>query len=314
MSKSIGVVIGRFQTPYLHGGHLDLLHHMCDNHDLRLVVLGSAPTKGSKKNPMNIVTRETLLGAWTDLVQVRSLPDQESDKKWSLSLDQLICTVFPSAKKGTKVVLYGGRDSFIDHYSGKFKTKYVKGTQVQSSTQIRTEVGKTPPTNQWEPSRLKGFREGVIYATENTFPQVFPTVDIAVTKNLNPDGTGPLQVLLGWKTGEDTLRFPGGFVDPSDGTLEFAGKRELQEEAPGIAVEGPLNYVGSTLVSDWRYKGPERVMTTLFHGEYTFGSTTAGDDLEGVIWVTLGKDGRKLVRDSHKPLYDMLVEYLMEKK
>lgn len=311
-TKTIGVVVGRFQTPSLHQGHHHLIDYMYSRHNLRLVVLGDTPTRGTKRNPLDTTTRRTLFKLWGDSLHVRTLSDQESDAAWSLSLDKLICDTFPLAQRGAKVVLYGGRDSFISKYSGRFDTQVVKSTHVASSTQLRTEVGRTTPSDTWTEAALEGFRKGVIYASENAFPQVLPTVDIAVTSRANPDGTGPLRLLLGWKKGEDKLRFPGGFVDPTDTNLELAGKRELMEEAPGIAVEGPLNYVGSTLVQDWRYLGPERVMTTFFHGEYTFGSTTGGDDLEGLTWVPFDKKTRNRIRTSHQPLYDMLLTYLKE--
>lgn len=313
MKASIGVVVGRFQTSYLHRGHIDLIQHMCREHDKQLVVIGTSQAKGSKRNPLDANTRKTLFTWWKPKLEVLTLVDEESDARWSASLDKLICDVFPEAQRGTKVVLYGGRDSFISVYSGRFDTKVLKSVGTWSSTDIRTYVGKTTPTDKWTGDRLDGFREGVIYASQNTYLQVFPTVDIAVTGSTNPDGTGPLQLLLGWKKGEDKLRFPGGFVDVTDLTLEAAGKRELQEEAPGISVEGPLVYVGSTLVEDWRYKGPERVMTTLLHGTYTFGHTQAGDDLEGLTWVPLDKKTRNRIRESHQPLYDMLVTHLKEK-
>lgn len=311
----LGVVVGRFQSPVLHEGYKALLAHLKKHHKNRLVILGISPTRGNKRNPLDAPAREAMIRQADPDCQIRLIEDQESDSNWSVDLDNIIGEVFPQVgKPSTKVTLYGGRDSFITKYSGQFQTKYIKNDIVMSSTAIRLQVGMTRPNSKWNTKSIEYFQRGVIYASENAFPKVYPTVDMAVTSHVNQDGTGPLQLLMGFKPGETQLRFPGGFVDPTDSTLEMAAKRELAEEAPGIAVEGDMLYVGSTLVADWRYPGPERVMTSLFHGEYTFGSTKAGDDLETLMWVPFSKKTREKIRASHQPLYDLLVAYLISKE
>jgi bifunctional NMN adenylyltransferase/nudix hydrolase len=122
-----------------------------------------------------------------------------------------------------------------------------------------------------------------------------------------------IHLLLGKKFKTDErIRFPGGFVDPTDESLEMAAKREIMEEAPGIATEGPMIYVGSTLVNDWRYRGQDRIMTSLFHTEYTWGHTKAGDDLAEVAWHPFDPKTRDKIEPCHQPLYDMLKKYMKE--
>lgn len=313
----IGVVVGRFQTPYLHQGHQHLLNHVAKKHKNRLIVLGVSVARGVQNNPLDIRVRSAMIQTWETRwpfpAQIRTLNDQESDSRWSRSLDKLIFEVFPQVGVGSKVILYGGRDSFISHYSGQFETKIVPSKITVSSTELRDQVLFSNLPKLESPIFAEGYANGQIAASQWAYPQVLPTVDIAVTRHANPDGTGPLELLLGWKTGDTSLRFPGGFVDPRDENLELAAKRELSEEAPGIAVEGDMTYICSTLVEDWRYPGPlNRIMTTLMHGAYTFGHTQAGDDLEGLTWVDLST-ARKRIRQSHRYLYDRLVAHLEEK-
>lgn len=312
---SIGVIVGRFQTPYLHAGHIQLLNHVAKRHADRLVVLGVAQARGVRRHPLDLRARYAMVRAWeegwTHPAKIGHLNDQESDAGWSLALDRLILDTFPQAATGTKVVLYGGRDSFILQYSGQFTTQVVKSVATLSSTQLRDKVLESSLPMLKSPTFREGYTNGQIAASQWAYPQVFPTVDIAITKHANPDGTGPLELLLGWKPGDTQLRFPGGFVDPKDGSIELAAKRELQEEAPGISVEGDMTYICSALVDDWRYPGPERIMTSLMHGEYTFGHTQAGDDLEGLVWVNLAT-ARKRIRVSHRFLYDKLVTHLQK--
>ena len=113
---------------------------------------------------------------------------------------------------------------------------------------------------------------------------------------------------------KDALRFPGGFVDPTDDNLEYAAKRELGEEAPGISVEGDMNYLGSYLMDDWRYTDEDKIMTALFHGEYTFGTTQAGDDLVFVGWFPLTQRTRDQVWKSHRVLFDRLCEHMKQQE
>lgn len=311
----LGVIVGRFQSPFMHHGYQRFFEFVKERHPKnRMVVLGVSPTLGTRRDPLDFETRSAMVLKADPTAIVKSIMDRESDRTWSVALDKLVVEAFPWTKKNlSKVVLYGGRDSFLPRYHGKFKTATFKSQLSVASTKIREQIGRQDPQWNWHEKHLEYFMRGVIYASQKAFPRVFQTVDIAVTRHENPNGTGPLQVLLGWKYKGDELRFPGGFVDPTDNSLELAARRELQEEVPGISVEGPLSCIGSTRIEDWRYKDKDRIMTSFFHGEYTFGHTQAGDDLAGCAWFPLKADTRKKMRVYHQPLYDMLLKYLKDK-
>lgn len=310
--NSVGVIVARFQSPFVHPGHVALLNYVAQRHDNILLVLGGAQTRGTKRDPLDFMTRRAMLEKFVLLnllnprkILIDMIMDRESDHGWSVALDNTIRTRFP----GLPAVLYGGRDSFLPRYHGKFKTNVFKSVLPVSSTELRKEVGKRHPVARWTMDQLEYFQRGVIYAAETAFPRVFQTVDMAITR----DNGGPAKVLLGWKAKGDKIRFPGGFVDPTDSSLEMAAKRELSEEAPGISVEGDLTYIGSSLIDDWRYKDKDRIMTAFFHGEYTFGHTQAGDDLAGLDWFPVTPATRKAMREYHQPLFDKLTKFLKGK-
>ena len=52
------VIIARFQTPYLHEGHRQLISQVKTNHAKLIIVLGISPIVGSRKNPYDYYTRE----------------------------------------------------------------------------------------------------------------------------------------------------------------------------------------------------------------------------------------------------------------
>lgn len=298
--NTVGVIVGRFQTPILHAAHHHLLEYVLSRHEKVLVLLGVSPAIGTKRDPMDFETRKLMilgepLLAVDNTLMVEPIYDTENDATWSAQLDTLVRKVYSTGK----VTLYGGRDSFIPHYTGKFETQKVKMNFPHSATAIRTRVKELGPMKSTD------FRCGAIYTTESQYPRVFMTVDIAITKDF--------KVLLGKKPGSDQLRFPGGFVDPTDDSLAYAAAREMGEEAPNIEFGGMknLHFIGSRLVEDWRYRGTgDRIMTSFFHGIYSFGDTKAGDDLAELGWYLLTDALRSKLCDSHKPLFDDLMKSL----
>jgi ADP-ribose pyrophosphatase YjhB (NUDIX family) len=198
---------------------------------------------------------------------IRDIPGEDS--KWSTQLDSIIRTALPH---GT-AILYGGRDSFIAHYSGTYQTAEVATAITDSGTQLREDVRKGLP-------RTAQAREGVIWAAENRWPCGIATVDMV------PYREG--EILLGRRTGKDEWRMLGGFFDPhQDTSLEAAACRELHEEAPNLECDKP-EYVGSFRVNDPRYDGSkDKIITALFAFRYLWGDNKAGDDIAETRWFKL---------------------------
>ena len=268
----VGVMIGRFQTPYLHEGHTSVLDRVCEMHSNVVVFLGIPRIQNTKRNPLDFATRRKLIQEKYPEVIVMALPDHRSDEKWSENVDNTLATIFPEKA----AILYGSRDSFIPHYSGKHKTEMLEQVATHNATDIRTNASS-------EVLDSDEFRAGVIYGISKQRPVTYPTVDIVVA---NYDG----QILLARKPAEDKFRFVGGFVDRTDDCYETAARRELYEETKLSGLK-PV-YVASQQIKDWRYEREDSgIMTTLFlfYEWDQMGRPEASDDIAEVKYFDLSE-------------------------
>lgn len=298
MSK-VGIIIARFQTPFLHEGHIALIKHALEGNDRVIIFLGTTQARLTKNNPLSFEARvrmviETFSGK---PIRVCPLPDCKSNEEWTTNLDIQIRSFTDT---GDNVILYGSRDSFLSSYSGVFRTEYIEPVQNVSATHLRT--GKqhfVDDTEEW--------RSGVMWASAHRYPVSFQTVDIAILNDKN-------EVLLGKKAGENKLRFIGGFVDPKDSSLEAAAKREVGEECGGIETDG-YTYIGSYRIDDWRYRNEgDKILTAFFICKHIYGQAKAGDDIDGVQWLPLQDLTIELIEYEHQILFNALNEHLSRKE
>jgi len=265
-----GVIIGRFQVDQLHEGHRDLIYRVMDKHRKVIILLGIAPIAGSINNPLDFESRKQMILAAYPSITVLYVKDVNDDAAWSKQVDAIIGDMLSPTQTA---LLYGSRDSFIKHYSGRFDTYELPNGQSKSGTEIRAEIGR-------EARASADWRAGVIWASRNRYPTSFQTVDIAI---FNPDYT---EMLLGQKKGESRWRLVGGFADPRSPSLEDDARRETMEEA-GVTLNN-LTYLRSFVVDDWRYANePDCIKTALFIANTEYDICTAGDDLERLCWFTL---------------------------
>lgn len=296
----VGVIIGRFQVDDLHEGHKNMIQCVTEKHKKTIVLVGVSHALASKRNPLDYPSREKMLHSHFPNIIIHPLLDCRTDEQWSMEIDKIVKTICPV----NSVTLYGGRDSFIPYYKGRFQKEVLDIGVPVSGTSVRSQVGK-------EVKDSKDFRSGIIYSTQNRYPIVFPTVDIALVKK---ETNHKKYVLLGKKYNDEVYRFPGGFVDANDENLELAAKRELQEET-ALNIEGELQYLGSFNVNDWRYAREEdKIMTSFFFAEYSWGTPKAGDDLEKLEWVAIDKLNIINLNNNHKVLANRLLKYLKKEK
>jgi len=292
-TSDIGVIVGRFQVDELHEAHKDLIQSVCDLHQKVVIFLGLSHTRGTINNPLDFEARKQMILESFPHVIVLYIKDKKEDTAWSKDLDEKISDV---AGPNQTVVLYGSRDSFISHYHGRYKTQELLQERYISGSDIRKNIAKSVK-NSME------FRRGAIWQVFNRFPTCFTTVDIAI---FNDDYT---KVLLGRKQSENTFRFIGGFTDPQSTSVESDARREVIEET-GLEVSDP-EYIGSTKINDWRYRGEQDCIKTLFFKcKVIFGSPKANDDITEVKWFEVDKLTKDNVVDTHHVLLDMLMKNL----
>ncbi len=285
----LGVIVGRFQTPYLTPGHTELIETVRDRHKKFLICLGNARVIPSKTNPLDFATRSAMVQEAYPGTIILPIGDTRADVDWSNNLDALIRTLFPHEK----VVLYGGRDSFALRYHGKFKTVELKSPISESGTHARKEAAHQVLSS-------RDFRAGICYALANRYPSLFPTVDTAVTE----DDT----VLLGRKK-EDGLqwRFLGGHINPGEDAAT-AGRREAMEES-GCDI-GQMIHIGSVPIKDWRYEGTgDGIFTTFYEARYMGGSPKGADDINEVKWLHNKDLSAGLIVPEHHILLDLYLRH-----
>jgi bifunctional NMN adenylyltransferase/nudix hydrolase len=293
--KTIGVVVGRFQTPSLHEGHRHVIDTAKDEGRKLLIVVGSSEAVRCTVNPLDFETRAKMLESAYPEATVIKMNDNPSDALWSKGLDACIEKMFPDHE----VILFGSRDSFIPYYEGKHPCRNVEPKGDHCATKIRNE--------HYQPLDSVEFRAGMLYAARQFFPTSFQTVDVVIKHSVEN------KVLVGRKKHETGWRFIGGFVDPADDSLECAAKREVLEEAGDVEI-AEMNYIASIRVKDYRYrKSDHKIMTALFSAIYVFGPIKAGDDLEEVRWQDI--DGLiDCLVETHKPLGRVYLGHCAQQK
>jgi len=294
-----GVIIARFQSPFLHNGHLELINHVKSLHNKLIVVLGISPVVGTRRNPFDYHTREKMIKTeYKDLI-VLPLSDHINDLKWSENLDSLLKSVFPNEQ----FKLYGSRDSFIPYYAGKNEVEELAEHGDYNATELRESFSDMVYDSQ-------EFRAGILYAYYNQYKKVYATVDIAVFKPKQKE------ILLGKKDTNFKWRLVGGFSDPEDASFEEAAVRELKEECGPIEVKD-VRYEMSTKVNDWRYKNEvDQIITTVFSCEYIGGNIQAQDDIMDLEWFPLNDIPNMIqnhiITDEHVPIFNFLINKYLD--
>jgi bifunctional NMN adenylyltransferase/nudix hydrolase len=292
---AVAGIVGRWQVPDLTEGHRAIIDEIMKHHRKVIIFVGTHCFLGSTEDTLDYPSRQQMIQEHYPSAMVLPIATQYSDEVWSNNLDDLIRQVAPIGE----VTLYGGRDSFIDKYTGKFRTIELDALSRPNGTEVRREAGRTVlPDARW--------RAGQIYLAQNQYPRTHLTVDIAAIREVD----GVPHVLLGKKANRPGWRFPGGFFDPTvDSSLEAAARRELYEEADINIQE--MDYAGSFLIPDWRLRGTDVILTAFFVGHYTHGPTgEAGDDLDGGIgWFAINelRNIEAQWSEDHKELFEALL-------
>lgn len=304
MKDGYGVIVGRFQVNDLHDGHMELFRQVRARHDGVIVFVGQHPAGLSLNHPLDFPVRKAMIQAKFPDFIVLPLMDTRSDEDWSAKLDEFINQAIGGM---SKVTLYGGRDSFVPHYKGKYKPVELAlpiETQSVSGTDIRREFAN-------KVIESSDFRAGMIYASAHQYPVVYPTVDVAIFSS------DYKEVCLGRKPSDpkNKWRFIGGFAEKGQNrsTYEADARTEALEEAHADTNE--MEYIGSSVIPDWRMAGlPDKGIKTVFFATTVMSmAITPGDDIEEVKWFNTTKLTDRDMVDTHQPLYSLFVKYLGRK-
>lgn len=319
-SSKTAVIVGRFQVDKLHSGHRKLFEEAYLNYERVIVVICDAYRR-SKTDPLTYAQRKTMVLQELDKLNyqnphhtvstnVHLLKDTACNKVWSTNLDELISKYD---------MLYDcefitSRDSFLPYYSGGIKATNIVDPVMASydesvsGTKSRERIGNMPlVTNH-------ASRMNAIQLFQHSYPIIAPTVDIAVIRfDLQIEKT---VLLLGRKKNSVKYCLPGGFVDSDDESFTHAAERELFEETGIIAATvGKLQFEDSFKLKDWRFKGKDTVITSLFILNITQLSDTikktakANDDLEELMWIPLKELENFIdnIQENHKVLINRIL-------
>lgn len=297
---AVGILVGRFQIDKLHQAHIDLIQSVCNLHPKVIIFLGLSPVLGTKKNPLDFEARKQMILECFPDINVLYIPDIPGDNEaWSKKLDEQISHLCPVQK----VILYGGRDSFVSKYCGRYPIKELESKIIVSASEIRDRISKSVKKSQ-------DFRTGVIWSAFNRYPTCFPTVDIALFKYNEKD----TEILLCRKPHEKLYRFIGGFAEPNSDSFEDDAKRELYEEAGGpnghsISASN-FKYICSKKIDDLRYRDEvDQIKTLFFMATLDWGRAEPGDpEIAEVRWFRTTELREEHIVDTHKPLFQELVK------
>jgi bifunctional NMN adenylyltransferase/nudix hydrolase len=266
---AVGAIVGRFQTPELTQGHIDLIDYVFSRHEKVLIFLGNSPVIDTR-NFLDFQQRKAMIlekypTSEFPGLQIQYIHDCKEDEVWASKLDGLIRDhLLPMEKP----LLYGSRDSFIKAYhggGGKFDTEAFVPQRIISATEIREKLSRSFISN-------KFVRIGMFLANLMRYPTAYTTVDVAI---MDDDRKS---IWLGRKNGEKQWRFIGGFSDPSSPSFEEDVKRETLEET-NIELSEP-QYICSMLIDDWRYRASrDKIKTTFWIGDRIGGDPQPDDDI-----------------------------------
>lgn len=131
-----GIIVGRFQVPFLHPGHLHLIATSLRECDKTVILLGTPQrTEESlidERNQYGVPHRVRMIKQIFPQVTVSVFYDTESDQDWSDEVDK-VASIYENP------ILYHSRDSFKNSYKGRIPLKEVEEVPGYSGTKLREE-------------------------------------------------------------------------------------------------------------------------------------------------------------------------------
>ena len=335
------VFIGRFEP--FHNGHQAVIARALSLAREVIVLVGSANTPRSIRNPWNVTEREVMIRATfpqdASRLQIRPLRDHlYNDAAWINEVQHVVAGCVRDAQ-ASKIGLIGHRKDLSSYYLEMFpQWEFVNVPNVAgvSASDLRDylfdndlrDEGKDLLIQAAVPSpvfaMLKGFRDGPQFAqlvrefrfireyrrqwAVATYSPKFVTVDAVLIHSGHV-----LLVRRRAEPGKGLWALPGGFIEAAE-TLEAAVLRELHEETRVALSDSALR---AALKDRAVFDHPERslrgrTITHAFHFEFPKGELphiTAADDAEFARWVPLG-DALEMQEQFYEDHFHILERFL----
>ena len=310
---TFGVYIGRFQP--LHSAHLAVMLESLTRVDKLIVVLGSARSARSVKNPFTVEERQELIlqsllaaGANRNKILFGTVRDYFYNE--NLWLAEIQSAVNALTRGNEDIALIGHLKDDSSYYLRSFPEWEYRPTEIVSplnATEIRTlyfaekdiSQGSVPGVVH---TFLQKFRSSVHYKDLKAefdylleykkqwagapYPPVFVTTDAVVVRSGHV-----LLIRRGGNPGRGKLAMPGGFLEQSETLLESC-LRELREETGiGLSKELLEDAVKGSHVFDYPGRSQRgRTVTHAFYFDLGLGQlprVNGSDDAAEALWMPL---------------------------
>jgi len=310
---TFGVYIGRFQPP--HSAHLAVMLESLSRVDKLIIVLGSARSARSVKNPFAAEERqelifEMLLEAGANRVKILFGTVRDYFYNENLWLAEVQSAVSALTRGNDDIALIGHLKDDSSYYLRSFPDWEYLPTNVVSplnATEIRTlyfaeqsiPLEFVPPAvhhflEKFRSSTFyKDLKEEFDYLLEYKkqwagapYPPVFVTVDAVVVRS-----GYVLLIKRGGNPGRGKLAMPGGFLNQNETLLEGC-LRELREETSlGLSVNLLEDAMKASHVFDYPGRSQRgRTITHAFYFDLGLGQlprVQADDDAAEALWMPL---------------------------
>lgn len=309
---AFGVVIGRFQP--FHNGHLDLINAAFAHSDQVIVVLGSARSARTTKNPWRAEEREEMIraslrGEQLERLHIVHVRDYfNNDNLWISDVQGRVGEIVDDPEE--EICLFGhAKDESTSAYLRSFpqwQEEQPTGiARTINATEIRRRYFEEEPD--WselipEPvvAILEAFRKSSHFAglveehrylrdyrarwESAPYMPTFVTTDVVVIKSGHV-----LAVRRRAQPGKGLLALPGGFVKPTE-TLLKGAIRELKEETKIALKPSELRErVADSKVFDYPYRSLRgRTITHAYLidlGDGDLPAVKGADDAERAMWL-----------------------------
>jgi hypothetical protein len=141
-AKKLGVLVGKFQVPQLHKGHIYVINKVIEVNHQTIIMVGTGESLVKYPLPFECV-KDIILNEWRIFGRTSVIPlyDTACNESWSKSLDDTLGALHGES---ADITLYGGRDSFItnNQYTGKYKCQVIEVPETckgLSGTEIRAK-------------------------------------------------------------------------------------------------------------------------------------------------------------------------------